>query len=344
MRINGRDIGLRYLPYIIAEISCNHNGSVELAKELVDAAYEIGADAVKIQCYTAESICAKGAYTITHGIWKDRDLFELYKQAETPPKMAKEIIEYARDKRITCFSSVFDFETVDFLLDLGVPAFKIASFELVDLPLIQRVALTGLPTIISTGMGTVEEIKDAMNRHRQFDGGELGLLHCISEYPASPGEANLPFLGTLSTLLGGNHVVGLSDHTVGIGVATAAVALGATIIEKHLTVDRNNGSADAAFSMEPDEFHAMIMAISDTYHACRPVIPPKRPSNVEFRKSLFVVKHIAAGEAFSTDNVRPLRPHAGLSPKVYHAVLAGVANQDLEAGTPLQPSMVSTLC
>ena len=344
MRINGRDIGLRYLPYIIAEISANHCGSIKLAKELVDAAYEIGADAVKIQCYTAESICAKGAYTITHGIWKGRDLFELYKQAETPPKMAKEIIEYAKDKRITCFSSVFDFETVDFLVRLGVPAFKIASFELVDLPLIERVARTGLPTIISTGMGTMEEITDAMNIFYRYGPGGLGLLHCISEYPAIPADANLSNLGPLSVLLGGNHVVGLSDHTLGVGVATAAVALGACIIEKHLTMDRNNDSTDAAFSMEPDEFAAMIVATGETWSACRPIIPPKRPSNVEFRKSLFVVKRIAAGEAFSTDNVRPLRPHAGLSPKVYHAVLAGVANQELEAGTPLQPSMVSTLC
>ena len=342
MKIANQNIGPGYPPYIIAEIGANHCGSVKTACDMVIAAKEIGASCVKIQCYTADSICAKEALGIEGGLWGGRDLYELYKQAQTPPNMAKEIIQFAQKHKITCFSSVFDFEGVDLMMKLGSPAIKIASFELVDLPLIARASQTGLPVIISTGMGTMEEIKDAVNcYHRHAKRGQeenLALLHCVSEYPASAREANLPILGPLSTILGGHHVVGLSDHTLGVGVAAASVALGAAIIEKHLVLDRSRGGVDAAFSSEPAEFSAMIKACREAYAACLP-FPVPQSSYRHLRKSLYTVETIPAGTVLSTANVRPLRPARGLSPKLYQSILGKVATRELPAGTALQSDM-----
>lgn len=347
MKIAGKNIGFGYPPYVVAEISANHNGSVTEGFRLIDAAKEAGADAVKIQCYTADSICMKGDFVIEGPNWTGQNLYDLYKAAETPPKMVKELFQYARRNHIPLFASVFDFDGADFVVRLGMPAIKIASFELVDTPLIEHCAGYGLPMIISTGMGTREEIMDAVNSYNYYRSGrqgDLALLHCISNYPAKPGETNLPALGPLSSLLGGHHVVGFSDHTLGVGTAVAAVSFGASIVEKHFIMDRSSAGPDASFSLNPDELSALVIACREAWEAIQPQkgSAPLQP-NRAYRKSLYLVRDVSCGDSFSRENVRILRPALGLSPKFYQSVLAGVATRDLKAGTPLSPEMVSTL-
>jgi N-acetylneuraminate synthase len=335
---------------MIAEISANHNGSLIEAKKLIQAAADCGADAVKIQCYTADSLTFRGEgdeFIVRGGPWNGKSLYDLYKSAETPPLMARELFRYAQNNKIELFSSVFDFDAVDLVVELGAKCIKIASFELIDFPLIQYAASKGLPMIISTGMGTRSEIGDAVNAFHRYSAipDHLGLLHCVSEYPASPAEANLPALGPLSTLLGGRHVVGLSDHTLGVGVSCAAVAFGATIIEKHLCLDRSNGGPDAGFSLEPVEFATLVKTCQEAWQATRSGVPRAHgPSYLGYRKSLYVVRDLSAGDSFSKENVRIIRPARGLAPRFYQSVLAGVATQDLRAGTPLRREMVSSLC
>jgi sialic acid synthase SpsE len=347
MLIDGRKIGPEHPPYIIAEISGEHMGVSKRGYDLIDAAKKAGVDAVKFQCYTADDITFDGSgaeFNITSGPWKGKTLHGLYKEAETSRKMIKKMASYAKQAGITAFSSVFSLEDVNFVVDLGFRAIKIASFELTDLPLIQKSAETDLPVIISTGMGSTEEIKDAINTYRHFSAlpDDLAVLHCVSSYPSLPKHANLPALGPLSELCGGHHVVGLSDHSLGVGVSAAAVASGACIIEKHITLDRDNGGADAFFSLEPDEFAALVTTCREAWEATRPSQTPPSP-NLAFRKSLYVVRDMACGDSFSDKNVRSIRPSAGLSPKLYPYVLAGVALRDIPAGTPLCSAMVSTL-
>lgn len=350
MKINEREIGINHKPYLIAEISSNHNGLVYDGFKLIQAAADCGADAVKIQCYTADSLTFRGdsdEFIIRGGIWHGKTLHELYKAAETPPAMARELFAYAQKHHIELFSSVFDFEAVDLVVELGAKCIKIASFELIDLPLIEYSASKNLPMIISTGMGTMSEIKDAVNVFHKFSNipDQLGLLHCTSEYPADPREANLPALGPLSTLLGGHHVVGLSDHTLGVGVANAAVAFGASIVEKHLILNRSRGGPDASFSMEPGEFSLLVKSCNDAWSATQPVALAKTDSGyLPLRKSLYVVKDVSPGDSFSKQNVRIIRPARGLAPKFYRDVLAGVATQPIRAGTALRREMVSSLC
>jgi N-acetylneuraminate synthase len=346
MKIAGRTIGPGHPPYIIAEISANHRGSVEEGKRLIDCGHDIGADAVKIQCYTPENIVAETNLRVEDGIWKGKSLTELYKQAQTPPKMVEELFRYAKMHRITLFSSVFDLEGLDLVTRLGAPAIKIASFELVDIPLIIEAAKGGLPMIISTGMGTREEVRDAINAHRHYqkrgkrdNDNDLCLLHCVSEYPARPEQANLPNLGPLSTLLGGYHVVGLSDHTLGCGVAAASVALGACVVEKHLILDRRSGGPDAAFSSEPGEFAAMIKVCREAWAACQP-FPEAQSSYRKYRKSLYVVEAIPSGTLLSKANVRSLRPALGLEPKLYPSVLGKAVTRAISAGSPLLRDMI----
>lgn len=349
MKINEREIGIGFKPYIIAEISANHNGSVQEGCKLISSAADCGADAVKIQCYTADSLTFRGdgdEFIIRGGSWHGKTLHDLYKSAETPPAMAKELFRYAQKHHIELFSSVFDFDAVDLVIGLGAKCIKIASFELVDLPLIEYAAGKHLPMIISTGMGTRNEIIDAVNVFHKFSDipEHLGLLHCTSEYPAEPGEANLPALGPLSSFLGGHHVVGLSDHTQGIGTSVAAVAFGATIIEKHFTLDHANSGPDAEFSLDPSEFAALVKACNEAWSAIQPVAPEKGSRRyLPYRKSLYVVRDLDAGDRFSTQNVRIIRPSRGLAPKFYRAVLAGVATQKIPAGTALRRELVSTL-
>lgn len=351
MKIANREIDPSHPPYIVAEIGCNHGGSVMEGFRLINAAKSAGANAVKIQCYTADTITYRGdgdEFKIRKGPWKGQTLHELYKKAETPPEMVKILSEYANSIKIPLFASVFDFSGVDLVHYLGLPAIKIASFELVDTPLIQMAASTGLPMIISTGMGSSEEIVDAINAYNHGRPGEpnFALLHCISSYPASPQEANLSALGPLSALSGGHHVVGFSDHTLGFGTAVAAVAFGASIIEKHFIMDRSDGGPDSHFSMEPAEFAQLVKSCREAWQSIQPVLRPLhqvQAQNLTYRKSIYLVKDVSSGDSFSKDNCRILRPAYGLAPKFYPSVLAGVANRDLKAGTPLLASMVSTL-
>jgi N-acetylneuraminate synthase len=360
VKIATRNIGPDYPPFIVAEISSNHGGSVAMAKDLVLAAKEAGAHAIKIQCYTADSICAKGIRRVNGGLWDGQDLYELYQKSETPPMMAREILTFAQANKITCFSSVFDLETVDFLVGQGVPAIKIASFELVDTPLITKAASSGLPIIISTGMGCRDEIKAAVNavkigrqNRRSY---ELALLHCVSNYPADPKDANLGMLGPLSDMIYGKPIVGFSDHTLGFGTACAAVAFGASIIEKHFILDRHSDVPDAAFSMEPAEFRQLVTSCREAWEASYGHQSRKgyldqgaifsTSANLDYRKSLWLSAPVRTGEAFSPSNVRILRPANGLSPYLYGSVLAGVATRDLQPETgflPLCRDMVSTL-
>lgn len=349
MQIAKRKIGPDHLPYIVAEIGANHSGSLGLAMDSIIAAIDAGASACKIQCYTADTITFKGdrdEYIVKSGPWKGQHLHDLYKSAETPPSMVSALFDFAKKNKITLFASVFDFSGVDLVVSLGAPAIKVASFEIVDTPLIGYAARTGLPMIISTGMATTKEIMDAANtfyRERLLPEGQLALLHCISNYPAKAAEANLPALGPLSELLGKRHVVGFSDHTLGIGSAVAAVVYGASIIEKHFILDRSHGGPDSSFSLEPSEFAQLTKACKEAWQAIQ-WAPQKLQPNLQYRKSVHVTADISSGDSFSTDNCRILRPASGLSPSFYPTILAGVATCDLKAGTPLKSEMVSTLC
>src|SRR6266702_2029488 len=276
MKIGNRNIGPEYPPFIISELSGEHKGSLERGYEMIHAAHKAGADAIKLQCYTADTLTFPGTsdeFKITEGPWAGRTLYELYKETETPRDMLAKMIRFGQKRNITIFASVFSLEDVDFVVNLGVPAIKIASFELTDLPLIWKCASTGLPVIISTGMGTTQEIKDAINAHRirrPHPGNNLALLHCISSYPALPSEANLPALGPLANLIGVNYgigTVGFSDHSLGVGVAVAAVSFGASIVEKHFTLDRSAGGPDAGFSLEPSEFSLLVRTCKEAWQA-----------------------------------------------------------------------------
>lgn len=348
MKINGRLIGPTHEPYIVAELSGEHRGSLKRGCEMIDAATDAGADAVKLQCYTADTLTFRGdgdEFKIMEGPWAGRTLYDLYSEAQTPREMVAKLIAYGQERGITIFSSVFSLEDVEFVYSLGVPAIKIASFELTDIPLIHEAAKTGLPVIISTGMGSGSEIKEAMGAYKLYGKLEnLGLLHCTSSYPTLPSEANLPALGPLSDLVGGAHVVGLSDHSLGVGVSAGAVAFGACIVEKHFCLERSHAGPDAGFSLEPDEFGLLVRTCKEVWQATRMSLPVRRPAYVPFRKSLYVVQDVACGQAFCRENVRSIRPAAGLPPKLYQSVLAGVATQALKAGTPLQRTMVSSLC
>lgn len=347
MKISKRTISPSDPPFIVAEIGANHAGSATEGYRLIDAARDCGADAVKIQCYTADRIAIKGETKVGPGIWQEINLHDLYKSAETPPKLVKDLFLYAQRRRIVLFSSVFDFEGVDFIVRLGMPAIKIASFELVDTPLIQYAAETHLPVIISTGMGTREEINAAINAYHAgnnypSEADNLALLHCVSSYPARPEECNLPALGPLSELGGGHHVVGFSDHTLGVGTSNAAIAFGASIVEKHFILDRSSGGPDASFSMEPHEFSLLVKSCKEAWQAIQVSVPPT--PNLAYRKSIFLVRDVSVGDSFSRENCRILRPASGLAPLFYASVLSGVATRDLRAGTPLLAHHVSTLC
>jgi N-acetylneuraminate synthase len=347
MKIDGRSIGPNFPPYIIAEISGEHKGIAKRGYDLIDAAKKAGANAVKLQCYTADSITFDGIgdeFRINDGPWKGRTLHDLYKEAETTDQMISRLAAYAKEAKITALSSVFTLRDVDFIKNLGMKAIKTASFELNDLPLIRKAASTGLPMIISTGMGTREEIIDAINSYNEISKKpeQLAVLHCVSSYPSLPKDANLPDLGPLSELCGGRHVVGISDHSLGVGVAAAAVAFGACIVEKHITLLRSDGGPDAGFSLEPHEFRTLVTSCLEAWEATRPSHPQVSP-NRAFRKSLYAVQHISCGDSFSDTNVRSIRPAKGLSPKLLPSVMAGVALQDIPAGTPLRYDLVSTL-
>ena len=337
--INGRKIGSEYAPYIIAEMSGNHNNDIERAFDIIRAAKDSGADAVKLQTYTAETLTInsnKEDFMIKSGLWKGQNLYSLYEQANTPWEWHEALFSKAKDIGITIFSTPFDFSAVDFLEDLGAPAYKIASFEAIDLPLIKKVSKTGKPVIISTGMSNLVEIEESIHTAKDAGCGNLILLHCISGYPTPPEEANIRTLLDLNNRF--DVVVGLSDHTMGTAVAVASVALGASIIEKHVTLKRSDGGPDSEFSLEPDELEELCINCRTAWSALGAINYERKDSesdNIIFRRSLYVVDAMVKGEKFTNKNVRSIRPGYGLAPRYLENVLERTAKIDIEKGTRL---------
>lgn len=343
--ISGRCIGKGEPVYIIAELSANHNQDFNEALRLIQVAHEAGADAVKLQTYTADTITIQSnlpPFRIGGGtIWDGRNLYDLYGEAYTPWEWQPKLKQAAEDLGMHLFSSPFDPTAVDFLEQMNVPAYKVASFEIVDLPLIQKIARTGKPMIISTGMATLGEIEEAVTAARDAGATEIALLKCTSGYPAPPEEMNLRTIPHLAAAFG--VPVGLSDHTLGIAVPIAAVALGASIIEKHFILSRAVPGPDSAFSLEPHEFKAMVEAIRTAERAMGQVhygVSEREATSKVFRRSLFVVQDIAMGEVFTEANVRSIRPGHGLAPKHLSEVLGRYATHDIERGTPVSWEMV----
>jgi pseudaminic acid synthase len=345
LRIGDRPIGPGNPTYIIAELSANHGQDFDQAVRLVHAATEAGADAVKLQTYTADTLTIRSdrpEFRVGGGtLWDGRTLYDLYAEAYTPWDWQPRLKRLADQIGIDLFSTPFDPSAVVFLEGMSVPAYKVASFELVDLPLIERIARTGKPMILSSGMATLAEIAEAVEAARRAGAAEIALLKCTSAYPAPPEEINLRTIAHLSEAFG--VPVGLSDHTLGIAVPVAAVAVGASIVEKHFTLSRAVPGPDSAFSLEPDEFKAMVQAIRAAEKALGRVyygLEKKEESSRVFRRSLFVVKDLRAGELFTEENVRSIRPGHGLPPKYLASVLGRAATADIPCGTPLSWNLV----
>lgn len=339
-QIGGRQIGPGEPVYVIAEMSANHHQDFEQAVRIVKAAKDSGADAVKLQTYTAETITLRSDreyFRIGGGtLWDGRTLHDLYAQAHTPWEWQPRLKTVANDLGMDLFSSPFDTTAVEFLERMGVPAYKLASCELVDVALIQQVARTGKPLIMSTGMGTAEEIEEALNSARQAGANQLALLKCTSAYPAPPDQMNLRTIPEMAQKF--RVPVGLSDHTMGIAVPVAAVALGACIIEKHLTLSRSLAGPDSEFSLEPAEFKAMTVAVRTAERALGHVeFGPgvQEAASRAFRRSLFVVENVGKGEVFTAANVRSIRPSNGLHTRHLAEVLGKCAARDIESGTPV---------
>lgn len=344
LSIAGRRIAQDAPPYVIAELSANHNGSLDTALAIIDQAAQCGADAVKLQTYTADTItidCQSEEFQIRGGLWDGKTLHELYKEAHMPWEWHKPLFARAAERGITIFSSPFDRTAVDLLEDLNAPAYKIASFEAVDLPLIRYVASTGKPLIISTGMADAEEIAEAISAAR--DGGctQLAILHCVSGYPAPPEDYNLRVIPDMVARFG--LVTGLSDHTLDNTTAIASVALGASIIEKHFTLNRMGGGPDDSFSLEPAELRQLCIGSRTAWSAMGYVNYGRKSSelaNAQFRRSLYVVADIEAGERFTEDNVRSIRPGFGLPPKALESVIGKRAACRISRGTALSLELV----
>lgn len=334
-QIAGRDIGKGARPYVIAELSANHNGSIETAMRLIEQAKLAGADAVKLQTYTPDTITLKHdgpEFRIEGGLWHGRTLYDLYQEAHTPWEWHEPLFDYARRLGIHIFSSPFDPTAVDLLERLGAPAYKIASFEVVDLPLIRYVARTGKPMIISTGMASASEIQEAVDAARNAGCSQLALLHCVSGYPASPSDYNLRTIPDMIARFGA--VTGLSDHTLDNTTAITSVALGASIIEKHFTLSRSGGGPDDSFSLEPADLQALCSGAKTAWEALGAVdyaLQPSEQANVKFRRSLYFVKDLQAGERITESAVRSVRPGYGLAPKHLDQVLGRKAARDIKA-------------
>lgn len=345
LKIKGRRIGKGHPVYIVAEMSANHNGDYRQAVSLLHAAKEAGADAIKLQVYTPDTMtipCSKEFFRIGPGTpWSGRLLYDLYREASTPWDWLPPLAEVARELDLDFFATAFDHTAVEFLERLGVAVHKIASFEITDLLLIEAVARTGKPLIISTGMATLEEIAEAVKTAYSNGAQEIALLKCTSAYPAPPQEMHLRTIPHLLETFG--VPVGLSDHTLGIAVPVAAVALGACLIEKHFTLSRAIPGPDSTFSLEPQEFKAMVEAVRTVEKALGEVhygCGPEEGKSRQFRRSLFVVQDLRAGEIFSETNVRAIRPGFGLPPRYFREVLGRRASRDISAGTPLSWELV----
>jgi pseudaminic acid synthase len=341
-----RSIGTNQPAYIVAELSANHNHDLDQAIRLIEAAKESGANAVKLQTYTPDTITIRSdrEYFQIHSgtAWDGRSLYELYDEAYTPWDWHPKLKQVADDMGLGFFSSVFDSTSVDFLESIDVLAYKVASFELVDLPLLQRISRTGKPLILSTGMATIEEIEEAVKTAHQAGAGQIALLKCASAYPAPPSEMNLRTIPELVRRFG--VPVGLSDHTLDIAVPVAAVALGACIIEKHFTLSRSFKGPDSAFSLEPAEFKAMVKAVRIAEKSLGKIhfgpTDSDRSSRV-LRRSLFVVERVKQGESFSAENIRSIRPGHGLHTRHLPEIVGKRASRDIERGTPLSWDLVA---
>lgn len=337
MQINQRNIGIQYPPYVIAELSANHNGSLDTALKIIEEAKRCGADAIKLQTYSADTITLNSQneeFMIRGGLWDGQSLYELYQKAQMPWEWHKPLFDHARALDITIFSSPFDRTAVDLLEDLNAPAYKIASFEAVDLPLIKYVAATGKPMIISTGMADKEEIGEAIQA--AYDGGckELVVLHCVSGYPAPAEDYNLLTMVDMAKLF--NVPVGLSDHTLDNTTAIAAITLGACVIEKHFTLDRSGGGPDDSFSLEPKELQQLCQSAKTAWQALGQVDYGRKSSeqgNAKFRRSLYFVKDLKAGDIIDESCIRSVRPGFGLAPKFYDELLGKTLVRDVNKNT-----------
>ncbi|MQT42242.1 pseudaminic acid synthase [Pseudomonas sp. FSL R10-0765] len=337
--IAGRPIGPDYAPYIIAELSANHNGKLETALKIIEEAKKAGADAVKLQTYTADTITLDSdaeEFQIHGGLWDGKNLYQLYKEAQMPWEWHATLFEHARKLGITIFSSPFDNTAVDLLESLNAPAYKIASFEAVDLPLIKYVASTGKPMIISTGMADAEEIQEAIDAAREGGCKELAILHCVSGYPAPAEDYNLRTIPDMMNRFG--LVTGLSDHTLDNTTAIASVVMGASVIEKHFTLDRSGGGPDDSFSLEPAELAALCRDSKTAWASLGQVDYGRKSSeqgNVKFRRSLYFVKDLKAGDVITADAVRSVRPGFGVAPKYLAQVIGSTVKSDIRTNTPV---------
>lgn len=344
IKVGNFDISKDNKPFIIAEMSGNHNQSIDRALEIVDAAANAGAHAIKLQTYTADTMTVPGAYKIddNNSLWNGQELYDLYKQAYTPWEWHKQIFDRAKDKGMIAFSSPFDETAVDFLEELNVPLYKIASFENTDHSLLKKVAQTGKPVIMSTGVSTLADIFESVQVLRNHGCKELVLLKCTSTYPATPENTNLLSIPVLQQIFG-DCIIGLSDHTMGVGASIASVALGARVIEKHFTLRRADGGVDSAFSLEPHELHSLVeeterafLALGKPFFSIQPV---EEKSKI-FKRSLYVSKDVAVGEEFTSENIRIIRPGNGLQPKFFDMVLGKRAAKNIVQGTPLSWELI----
>ncbi|MGE7931971.1 pseudaminic acid synthase [Viridibacillus arvi] len=341
INIQGKKIGNGVPPFIIAEMSGNHNQSLERALEIVDKAAKAGAHALKLQTYTADTITlnvtGEGFDILDEGnLWKGRNLYDLYNEAYTPWEWHKPIFDRAKELGMIAFSTPFDDTAVDFLEELDVPLYKIASFENTDLPLIKKVASTGKPMIVSTGMATVAELDELVRTAKEAGCNDLILLKCTSTYPATPENTNISTIPHMRELF--DVQVGLSDHTMGTGVAVASVALGATVIEKHFTLSRADGGVDSAFSMEPNEMKALVIETERAWQAVGSITygpTEKEKASLKFRRSIYVSRNIRTGEKFTNENIKIVRPGYGLEPKYFDKILGKVATKEFKEGTPI---------
>jgi len=339
LKINNKEIGRNLPPYIVAEMSANHNQDIDNAYKIIYMAKQAGADAVKLQTYKPDTITMDmktPEFMIDSGLWAGKSLYELYESAFTPWEWHKPLFDYAHKIGITIFSSPFDTTAVDLLEDLNVPAYKIASFEAIDLPLIRYVAQTEKPMIISTGMANSEEIREAVNTAQEGGCREIAILHCVSEYPALAEDYNLKTISDMQQKFG--LVTGLSDHTIENTTAIASVALGASIIEKHVTLSRNGGGPDDSFSLEVKELKELCIGSKIAWSALGKVDYGRKSSeqgNIKFRRSLYFSKDVKKGEKLTKDNVKSIRPGFGLLPKNYEQILGRVAKCDIKLGTPV---------
>lgn len=339
--IDGRKIGPGHKPYLIAEISGNHNQSIDRALEIIKASKEAGADAVKLQTYTADTMTLnldKNEFFVSdkENIWKGQSLYQLYEKAHTPWEWHSKIFEYCKQVGITCFSTPFDDTAVDFLEELGVPCYKIASFENTDIPLLQKIAKTKKPIIMSTGMATFRELAISLDVLEEAGCKDLVLLKCTSSYPSVERDANMLTIPHLRNSFGVN--VGLSDHSLGIAIPLVATSLGATVIEKHVTMDRHDGGVDSSFSLTPSEFAQLVKETSNAFDALGKVnygCSEKEKKSVVYRRSIYVSQNIKKGEVLTKNNIKIIRPAYGLKPEFFEIVLGRTAKTDLEIGTPL---------